>query len=298
MGSPDPVTRPGVRGTERRRRWYDGLEPVTAPLRCRGELHRVTWRAGRLWLHDHDLVAESVLVSLGGERCACLDLLELCRHDVAALGPFPLWTSDAEIGAVAAIETTGSSRRDLDRRHDLLRSLPTPFRRRLALGGFVAAARLGSVVEPWANPPFAWVFGRLLSDAAAVVSRVARPDLDHSRALEVRWVGTAADQHPRAVGRLGPRGGSLHLALSPLWVADVWAHDLAVDRGSLVLALTSGERYLAMRWSDPDGQGLSVAELVSQRRDDSAVVAEPFPAQVSGGAVPTHQQDRLVDRLA
>jgi hypothetical protein len=49
-------------------------------------MHRVSWRNGRLILHDHDIAAEQVLQALGGEPCACLLLLDAFRGVQAGLG--------------------------------------------------------------------------------------------------------------------------------------------------------------------------------------------------------------------
>jgi hypothetical protein len=63
----------------RRRRWYAEQPPVTVSVAAGSEEHRVSWRHGRLVLHDHDVAAEEVLQALGGEPCVCLMLRELFR---------------------------------------------------------------------------------------------------------------------------------------------------------------------------------------------------------------------------
>jgi hypothetical protein len=68
----------------RRLGWYEAYPEVTAaiPTGHDDESHRVSWRRGRLVLHDHDVAAEEVLTALGGERCECLHLLDALQGKV------------------------------------------------------------------------------------------------------------------------------------------------------------------------------------------------------------------------
>lgn len=59
--------------------WYDAIRPITVTVRCCGVDHRVSWRHGRLVLHDHDADAEQAVVALGGEPPLCAELLEAWR---------------------------------------------------------------------------------------------------------------------------------------------------------------------------------------------------------------------------
>jgi hypothetical protein len=77
-----------------RPRWYAGRAPITATVQAGEQTHRVTWRHGRLTLHDHDLAAEEVLQALGGEPCGCLALRDVFRGLGAPPGRTPgggLW---------------------------------------------------------------------------------------------------------------------------------------------------------------------------------------------------------------
>jgi hypothetical protein len=53
--------------------------PISATIHTGGADHRISWRAGRLCLHDHDVDAEEVLVALGGEPCVCLLVRDVFR---------------------------------------------------------------------------------------------------------------------------------------------------------------------------------------------------------------------------
>jgi hypothetical protein len=67
----------------RRPRWYADRAAVTADLEVGAQVHRVSWRNGRLILHDHDLAAEAVLQALGGEPCPCLLVRDAFRWAAA-----------------------------------------------------------------------------------------------------------------------------------------------------------------------------------------------------------------------
>lgn len=75
--------------------WYARRTAVRAEVDCAGGRHRVTWRRGRLVLEDHDLAAEQALHGLGGEKTACVEVLEEWRalNARAALEELPrlLW---------------------------------------------------------------------------------------------------------------------------------------------------------------------------------------------------------------
>ncbi|MBV9328654.1 MAG: hypothetical protein JO352_33500 [Chloroflexi bacterium] len=62
-----------------RRRWYLEHETVTLTIPAEGGEHRISWRRGRLVLHDHDVEAEDVLRALGGEVCPCLAIRDWVR---------------------------------------------------------------------------------------------------------------------------------------------------------------------------------------------------------------------------
>lgn len=75
--------RPSVGGSRPRagpgERWYDGLPPVRAEIRCGGVPHRIAWRDGRLILEDHDALAERSLAAFGTPPPMCVEVLEAWR---------------------------------------------------------------------------------------------------------------------------------------------------------------------------------------------------------------------------
>jgi hypothetical protein len=58
------------------------MPPVEIPVDCAGEQHRLRWEAGELRALDHDDAdGERALAALGGERNACIELLDAwARH--------------------------------------------------------------------------------------------------------------------------------------------------------------------------------------------------------------------------
>jgi hypothetical protein len=57
--------------------WWSGLLPAQATLACGEDIHRLRWEAGALHALDHDdAEGELALAALGGERCACVSMLD------------------------------------------------------------------------------------------------------------------------------------------------------------------------------------------------------------------------------
>lgn len=57
--------------------WWVGLAPAQTTIACGEERHRVRWEQGALQALDHDdPEAERALAALGGQRCACVDVLD------------------------------------------------------------------------------------------------------------------------------------------------------------------------------------------------------------------------------
>lgn len=264
-------------------RWYDGLAPVTAQVHCRdrAQWHRVTWRRGRVVAEDHDLGAEAALAGLGGGRCPCLEVLEACRAGFGVDDLFALWTEGAEpIGATHALErwhrrtgrtppgTAGRAARLADeRRTALVASLPLAFRRRLALGVFRSIAREAdaALAASASHPGFAPVLGSVLGRAASASLPPAAAGLP----VDQRWALTGPGGPAGVEGRLGANGGWLRLGVSAGWVAEVWAWDLALVDGHLVLEVVDRPRrdradVRLVRWS-VDGRPALVDATVGRR---------------------------------
>lgn len=135
--------------------WWSGLHPAQTTLACGEHTHRLRWETGALHMLDHgDAESELALAALGGERCACVSMLEAwARHDsdmrvlvLASRGPAdPLaaredWT--AQLGSVtaSAVPSIGSPARASTR--SLLR-LPS---RRRAMAARSSAVNVGTAV--------------------------------------------------------------------------------------------------------------------------------------------------------
>jgi hypothetical protein len=234
--------------------WHEGLPPVSATIRCGGAEHRVTWRAGRLVLHDHDLAAETALRALGARPCTCLDVVDACRRYLRRLNPSGLWAAEGDPTGLVLPPLPGASVRldvDDERRLDALRSLPAPFRRRLALAMFVAAGRAVDPRASWQEPPFGRVLTSLVAPAVAhsldgpaaggPASSAALPPTAPTN-VDVRWRTVVPGERPRLDGEVGPTGGWAHLRISPDWVARVWARGMANVDGDLVLGVVGHDR--------------------------------------------------------
>jgi hypothetical protein len=245
-------------------RWYDGISPVTAWVRCRGEHHRITWRRGRIVAEDHDVEAEAALAALGGGACACLDVVRVTRTGLGVDELFLLWTEHAEpsVGASQALErwarrvgagapsATVVGRRAEEARLAALSSLPVEFRRRLALGVFEAISREPDRDRSGSHPSFAPVFGSLVGRAV----RAARLPRASADALDVRWTLLSQSEPVSVEGSCTARLAAIRLGLSASWVAKVWAWDLAVVDGQLVVdAVHWSREYVSVAlvtWTD------------------------------------------------
>lgn len=98
--------------------WWAGVAPVTVEVACGEELHRISWRRGKLVLEDHDLAAEQAFAALGGEACLCLEVLRAWRQ-----GPDErevLWYWDAPAGSQPDI---GALLTELRAGHQWIRSV-------------------------------------------------------------------------------------------------------------------------------------------------------------------------------
>ncbi len=89
------------------RRWYQDRQTVSFEVETGGTSHRITWRRGRLVLHDHDLAAEQVLLALGGAPCPCLLFPEALRDQSEPHRRSGWWSGYTGAG-VRAVPGSGS----------------------------------------------------------------------------------------------------------------------------------------------------------------------------------------------
>lgn len=256
--------------------WWLAFTPAQATIPCAGATHRLRWEAGVLSALDHeDAEAERALAALGGERCACVDVLDAwARH---AGDERVLLLASRGVGDTLARERPTSPRLLVGMRPagvgaamvtaagwaNQARAVPpraVPATRGHAPAG--ADAELVSLLELGGGIP-----ERLVATVAeAWRTRLERPDTDTTRAhaaLQAALYGRAAAAlgswlgdsdlevevtmveagEPRAL-RHEDRG--IHAELPFGWLAEVSCRGLATVWGRFCLAASSADGY---RWT-------------------------------------------------
>jgi hypothetical protein len=173
---------------------------VTTRVDCDGVEHRITWRRGKLVLHDHRLADETVFLALGGAPPPCFVILQEWRDRrrwAAAARPHPPGfvrrvapprvpdplATVRRLGVVRSWEREWRRHRRSDEAEDLYRLL-----RKTAL--------------PWLAATL---------DAARREREGGRP-----RFVEVRLA--APDREPTVEGRIDAHQSSLVATLPPSWL--------------------------------------------------------------------------------
>ena len=242
--------------------WWEGLPASEIRVDCGGEEHRLRWEAGRLLALDHeDADAERTLAALGGQRCACVDVLDAwARHDadlrvlvLAGRGPADALAREDWPGFGGAASPHGggmgwtgypaasavmqaSHRMHVDPQpDDDLIAL-------LGLGGGLPDRLAATVAAEWAQ--------RLEQEDAAVAS--ALPQLHaalYGRATAALrgWLreDVELDLHLfRGKPSLGRADGVIRAELPFAWLVEVWARGLSVVFGRFCLAAANdGDRW-------------------------------------------------------
>jgi hypothetical protein len=281
--------------------WPDLLPPASMELPCQGDTHIVTWQAGRLVLHHHDVAAERALIALGGEQSTCLDVVDLWEHReedwklyrtvlVGALAePMPFETVDrVQRDSGVALErllrsdrTRGAQGRSAGARRAqararsrraLVRHLPVDLRLRLALDAAATCAERPTVAR--------WPGDDLLDTSLLrVLLLPAVRAATEASGLRPSRLGVGCRLARPAEGTLvtgGLRGAraDVFARLTLRWIPEVWAPGLASVGPWLVaevLERTSPTevRARACHWVDDgdDGAQLVMAELVATSTD-------------------------------
>ena len=252
-------------------RWCDGLPAVTVVVDCGGQDHAVTWRRGKLVLEDHDVLAERALIALGSQPPRCVEILEACRtlRDVALVDGFLLGegTLDREdmesrrvryvraveqaqrakpVPAAMARQFSTLRRNDLEREQrmwsiSLLESLPTEFRRRLALSVIVGCdRRWDAAPEPSYREDLEPTLHEIAAPAFQRSVRRWRRNLKPyaSVIVESRLVGRG--EQARCTARIDNSGAHAALRLPPAWITEVWARGIACVDDCFVLRVADG----------------------------------------------------------
>jgi hypothetical protein len=254
------------------------LPEATGRVACSGETHAIRWEAGDLVALDHaDPEGERALAALGGQSCACLDLLGAWtrrRGDAALLsalrrgsqdpvhpegvrpGLFPAYPSTTGPRNVVSAGRGGGMKRGRTR-YGLSMSMT---------GSAVPPGSLGPPVSASSTPEDdimlladlghdltlrlgATVTSALLEGLTTPEGASVRPALEASlfgrAAAALRtWLGLADLELDLAVtepdtepGLRWDGSGPVHLALPFEWVMTVWGSDLTVVAGRFCLGV-------------------------------------------------------------
>jgi hypothetical protein len=241
-----------------RARWSAALGRIEFDLDTGAGRHRISWRRGRLALHDHDVEAEAVLRALGGEPCLCLSVLDALRD---SLGTAPRGPSPAAIARIRQSPQFASMTKGqqdallaIGRRRAVMAMLPAPMTEVL---GQVSEVRRERRVRSGSRPRQALgAEDRLqhaVAPAAEAAMRRSRRDLRPYASLEIECWRRRADEAPLLKGVLDGTGGFLAVSLPVSWLNRVWARGLAVVDGHLVLEVDRSAPELdleavAVRW--------------------------------------------------
>ena len=234
-----------------RPRWCDHIEPASALVECNGELHRVSWRRGKVVLEDHDLTAETAMLAFGAKPFACLGVLRRWRD-------MHTWAMSGELF------------RAMQSRLDPEALLPGELRPVHELGLMLTWERT------WRRSAFYADYERLLIDQLR--KRALAPLREHlgywrrySSARLMSSVGVTVlrpGQSAAVTGTMDRVRVTATAALGVSWILRVWARGLAVVDGAFVLDVEedlpeSGEvRVRAVRWEERgDGSWSPVARL-------------------------------------
>jgi len=264
--------------------WWAGLAPAQTTIPCGGLRHRLRWEAGTLRALDHDdLDGERTLAALGGERCACVEVVDAwARHaaDPAVLllgrrAPTDALAAGEDQAPWAPASAAGPSGAVGWTMYTPVRgsmgylgvSTPTiqpaepdstaEIAGLLTLGGGLGdrlvatvAAHFRERVDEARVPLHATLYGRLLAGA---ILWLAEPELE----LQLELV---ADDAPRRIVRADD---GVRAELPYAWLPDVWTRDLGVVAGRLVLDAVSEDD--GRRWRlaavGPDLGGLETVGL-------------------------------------
>ncbi len=238
--------------------------------------HRITWRRGKLVLHEHDLAAERVLLALGGDPCSCLLILDAVRDRTEGSGRDSwrsavykarapaspgAWRTASAVGVVStAIAFTASGPREMLERlqkDPRLSMLPKEQRDRM-----LADCRRRLVLE-MAPSEMLLVLGTAAEirqgrrrrdtvhrkhDAQDVLQRAAAPAFEEAMRRSRRDLRTYASitvevwkhgpgEAPLLKGNLTSNGGFAALSLPVSWLNRVWCRGLALVDGHFVVGV-------------------------------------------------------------
>lgn len=235
--------------------WWEGVPPAGTRVRCGDAVHRVLWRDGALHALDHeDPDGERTLAALGGEPCACVQLLDAWARFaadeqilvLASRGPADRiapreWGAELEEAhafTYAPAGAGGASILSFDADHVSLLRLPGGLPDRLV------ATVAASVVErdEVSARAYAAFYGRV---RLALLDWLGLPDAELDLTLAAAPAVVVDGERVRA-------------ALPFSWLVDVWARGLTTLLGRFTLAARVQDGAYVLSALTPD---LTVEEV-------------------------------------
>ena len=204
-------------------------------VRCQGETHHVLWRRGSFVLEDHDVAADAIVVALGGERPACLEVLRSWR-----LGYVEVETPRRSADLVRALSSLAGWMSG-GGPHPAV--LPEPLRR----------LREASILHTWGRglrDQRAGAESQTVFLARAVTRRLAEVARVHLPSSAIELDLGVSHGPPIAEGD----GRTLHVRVPPSWLTSVWVPGLESRGGGFVVAADERGALDVVRWM-PDGDG-------------------------------------------
>jgi hypothetical protein len=243
--------------------WWRAHRPTGIAIECSGEKHTLRWENGDLHTLDHgDPEGERVLASLGGERCACVEILDRWEKHRADLRVLTL----ASRGARDLILPTSAQAQRVRRTA-------------LARGG----RRVQAVAAPQLQRPSGWVgVGPPLH---RVVSSHGGTTISSLVAAAKPWPTSELDSYDPLISVLSLGGGlpdRLVATVLATWSEKVADGDYGDHRPELCIALFSRAKLAIQDWLG-DGTASVVVEMIEpsatpgvRREEDLLVASLPF----------------------
>jgi hypothetical protein len=259
--------------------WWTGYDPTQTTIDCGDGTHRLRWEAGELHALDHDdAPGERTLAALGGERNACIDLVDAWhRHaddlrvlTLASRGPSDMLAPQPPPPGFPGAAPRSRRASGLGRSYAIMRSV-------VASGGgtFGVPAMPPSPVDdlitlltlPGALPDrlaitVAATWTRRLTDQKASEAN-KRPQLyaalwGRVTATLRAWLGTPTlDPELELINAnddpsLASRDGSVRARLPFSWLVDVWGRGLGTISGRFCIAVEADAAKLRLLTIGPD----------------------------------------------
>jgi len=224
--------------------WPRGVPPLHVRVACQGAEHTISWRRGSLVLDDHDAVADEVLVALGGEAPACLEVQRSWRLGYIEQEP--------PTERAALVRSLSSLARWMSGGGAQPAVLPEPLRR----------LREASVLHTWGRglrePTSSKEAQRVFLERAIarrvrdLLVRQLRPVGGHGNADVAVALGDDVEVHGRCEGAVAV----VRVRVPPRWLTTVWVSELETWGGDVVLAAADRRpsSLEVARWL-PDGDG-------------------------------------------